>query len=49
MIWGTGAKFQILFNLANYSNYSITSYVKILVFHFFEKMNKNLKMANVNF
>ena len=36
-IWSTGAKFQVLFNLATCSNYSITKYVKI---HFFEKMNK---------
>ena len=39
-IWRTGAKFQVLFNLTTCSNYSITSYVKIPVFHFFEKMNK---------
>ena len=46
-IWRTGAKFQVLFNLATCSNYSITNYVKILVFHIFEKVNKgNLKMVN---
>ena len=49
-IWRTGAKFQALFNLATCSNYSITNYVKIPVFHFFEKVNKgHLKMANVNY
>ena len=36
-------------NLATCSNYSITSYVKISVFHFFEKVNKGqLKLVNVN-
>ena len=39
-IWRTGAQFQILFNLANCSNYSITSYVKTPVFHFFKKIDK---------
>ena len=30
-------------------NYSITNYVRIPVFHFFEKVNKGqLKMVNVN-
>ena len=38
--WRTGSKFQVLFNLATCSNYSITGYVKIPVFHFFVKMNK---------
>ena len=38
--WRTRAKFQILFNLATCSNYSITNYVKIPVFDFFfEKVN----------
>ena len=32
--------FQVLFNLATSSNYSITNYVKIPVFQFFEKLNK---------
>ena len=46
----TGAKFQVLFNLATCSNYSITNHVKIPVFHFMEKVNKGqLKMVNVNF
>ena len=39
-IWRTVVKFQVLFNLATCSNYSIISYVKIPVFHFFEKVNK---------
>ena len=33
-IWGTGAKFQVLFSLATFSNYSITNHVKFPVFHF---------------
>ena len=40
-IWRSGAKFQIFFDLATCSNYSITSYVKITVFQFFEKVNKD--------
>ena len=45
----TGAKFQALFNLPTYFNYSITNCVKILVFHFFGKLNKGqLKMINVS-
>ena len=49
-IWRTGAKFQALFNLAVCSNYSITNYVKIPVYHFFEKLNKaQLKIVNVNY
>ena len=49
-IWRTRAKFQVLLNLATYSNYSITSYVKISVFHFFEKVKKGqLKMVNVTY
>ena len=48
-IWKTGAQFQVLFNLATCSNYSITSYVKIPVLHFFDEVNKrSLKMVNVN-
>ena len=39
-IWWTGARFQVLFNLAICSNYLITNYVKIPVFHIFEKVNK---------
>ena len=35
--WRTAAKFQVLFHLATSSNYSITNYVKFLVFHFFRK------------
>ena len=43
----TGAKLQVLSNLATFK-YSITSYVKIPVFHFFEKVKKGqLKMVNV--
>ena len=38
----TGARFQVLFNLATYPYYSITKYVKIPVFHFSEKVNKEL-------
>ena len=34
-IWRTGTKFQVHFYLATYSNYSITNYVKISVFHFY--------------
>ena len=41
-IWKTGANFQVLFNLATRPNYSITSYVKIPVFQFFEKLNKGM-------
>ena len=49
-IWWARAKFQVLFNLATCSNYTITSYVKSPVFHFFEKVNKGrLKMVNVNY
>ena len=41
---------QILFNLATYSNYSITNYVKIPVFHFIEKVNKgHLRTVNFNY
>ena len=44
----TRGKFQDLFNLTTCSKYSITSYVKIPVFHFFEKVKKGqLKMVNV--
>ena len=49
-IWRTGAKFQVLFNLAACPNCSITNNVKIPVFHFFEKVNKGqLKMANASY
>ena len=48
-IWKTGVRFQVLFNLPTCSNYSITKYAKIPVFHFFEKVNKGqLKMVYVN-
>ena len=48
--WRSGAKFQVLFILATCSNYSITKYVKIPLFRFFEKLNKKqLKMVNVNY
>ena len=44
----TEAKFQVLYNLMAYSNYSITNYIKISVFHFFENVNKGyLKMVRV--
>ena len=46
----TGAKLQVLLNLATYSDSSITNNVKILVFHFSEDVNKrNFKMVNVNY
>ena len=49
-IWRTGTKLQVLFNLATCSNYSITTWVKIPVFHIFEKLNKGqLIMVNVNY
>ena len=44
----TKAKFQVLFNLATWSNYSITNYIKIPVFHFLAKVNEgHLKLVNV--
>ena len=47
-IWRTGAKLQVLSNLATCFKYSISSYVKIPVFHSFEKVKKGqLKMVNV--
>ena len=47
-IWRTGAKLQVLSNLAIFFKYSITSYVKIPVFQFFEKVKKRqLKMVNL--
>ena len=50
-IWRTGAKFQVLFNLAPCSNYWITNYVKIIMFHSFEKVNEGcnekLKMSTI--
>ena len=49
-IWRTKAKFQTLFNLANFSNYSMTNYVKFPVFNFCEKVNKEqLKMVNISY
>ena len=46
----TGTRFQVLFNFATCSNYSVTNYAKIPVFHFFEKVNKGQwKMVNVNY
>ena len=45
-----GLRLQVLFNLATCFNYSVTNYVKIPVFHFFEKANKGqLKMENANY
>ena len=48
--WRTVAKLQALFNLATYSNYSITHYVKFSVFYIFERVNKReIKMVNINY
>ena len=47
---GLGQSSRFFFNLATWSNYSITNYVKIPVFRFFVKVNKGrLKMVNVNY
>ena len=47
-IWRTRAKFQVLFNSATCSNYSITNYVTFPVFNFFEIVNKGeLKIVNI--
>ena len=47
-IWRTGAKLQVLSNLATCFKYSISSYVKIPVFHFSEKVKKGqLNMVNI--
>ena len=47
-MWRIWTKFQVLFNLATYSSYSITNYIKVPVFPFFEKVNKGpSKMVNV--
>ena len=49
-IWRIGVKVQVLFNLATCSNYLITHYFTILVFTFFEKVNKeHVKMVSVNY
>ena len=48
----TGDKFQVLFNFATCSNFSIglTIYVQIPVFHFSEKLNLGqLKMVNFHY
>ena len=46
----TGARFQVLFNLAICSNYLITNYATMPVFWFFEKLYKGqLKMVHVNY
>ena len=48
----TGDKFQVLFNFATCSNFSIglTIYVQIPVFHFSEKVNLGqLKMVNFHY
>ena len=48
--WRTGGKFWALFNLGSCSSYSITNYVKILMFQFFGKVNRgNLKIVDVNY
>ena len=47
-IWRTGATLQVLSNLATCFKYSISSYVKIPVFHFSEKVKKGqLNMVNI--
>ena len=43
----TEAKFKDLFNLSTCSNYSVTYYVKILLFHFFKKGEQG-KIKNGN-
>ena len=49
IIWRTGVRFQVLFHSGTCPNYSITNYVKIPGFYFFEKMSKGqLKMVNAN-
>ena len=46
----TGATFLVIFYSVTFSNYSITNYVKIPMFHFFEKVNKGqLKMVNIKY
>ena len=46
----TGTKFQALFSLATCTSYSIISYIKISMFHFFEKAIKGrLKTVSVNY
>ena len=48
--WRVGAKSHIFFNLATCCNYSITNYVKIPVFNFFEKVKRgHLKIVNANY
>ena len=50
IIWMTGTKFCVFFNLATCFNYSITDYVKFPMFHFFERVNKReVKMVNTNY
>ena len=50
IIWGSGVKFQVLFNLWTCSNYPITNYVYIPVYDFFEKVNEeHLKMIKFNY
>ena len=39
-IGGLGTKFQVLFNSATCSSYSIGNYARIPMFHFLEKVNK---------
>ena len=47
-IWRSGLNFHVLFNLPTCSNYTITSYIMISVFHFFEEVNKgHFKLLNV--
>ena len=49
-IWKTRAKLQVPFNLGTCSNYSITNYVNISVFHFFENVKKGqFKMVNIHY
>ena len=48
-IWRTGARFQVLFNLATCPNYSLTKCQDSSASFFFEKVNEEqLKMLYVN-
>ena len=43
-------KYQVLYNLETCYNYSVTNYVKVPVFHFFEKVNNgHLKIVSANY
>ena len=43
MIWRIGVNFQAHFNLSTCSNYSITNFVKLPVFHFFKRVNQSIE------